>query len=1491
MSTPADGSSPRMQMYIFTGPTPDRDGVFDAMIVTHEYVHGLSNRLVGGGVGISALASMGLGEGWSDFYSLALLADPTSNPNAVYPAGSYASWDYLGMTTNYYFSIRRYPCSTDMAKNPLTFRDIDPTQASPHTGVPLSPRFTTSNSDPSAVHNVGEVWCVALWECRANLIAKYGGAAGNQKILQLVTDGMKLSPANPNLLQARDAIIKADLVSTGGTDAPLLWAAFAKRGMGAGAIAPASSTTTGVVESYDLPDALSVTPTLPMAASGPVGGPFTPAIQTYTLTNTSTTDPLSWAAAAQVPWMSVNPAGGTLAPGAATTATMAINATAAALEIGSHSGTVLFTNTTRSVTFSRQINLTISTGVDYFTELFYSGNDTKNQSWLFTPNGSSNFYGVQRTASVSAFPTDPTGGEQLELSDDSSVQVTPRGGATVKLYGKSYPSFYVGSNGYVTFGSSDASPYESLANHFNLPRVAALFANIDPSLNGGSVTWKQVADRIAVTYQNVATFKIFGGNNPNSFQIELFFDGRVRITCLGISNRGGLIGLSQGLGVPANFVGSNFNAYEPPPLRLTLPAVVIEGGGVLVGQGAVTLPAVLATDLVVTLSSLNSGAVKVPATVRVPAGQLSATFDLAIVDDKLMKGPETAIITATAAGLVSAAGAITVQDNDGSASLLITVPTRAREGDWPAQGTLKISVALSVPVTVAMSSSDTTEVQVPAWVVIPAGQTSIPFTISIIDDNKIDGMRTTTLTADIAGWRKGTAAIAVLDNEPRKLSVTIPLTIAEGKSGTGTVSLSGSLPTDLVISLSSNVAARLGVPATVTLAAGTTEVNFELSGVNNTLTDGSKDALITATAPGFTTASRTTTVLDDDVHHYTFAPVPASQTGGAPFEVTIVAKDRNGVTIDSYTGKPGLSATGTSRPATINPTSTGTFTAGTWTGNVTINTLDSRVVLTVSDGAGHTGVSNAFNVGFGALHHFAWNAQPSTRTAKAPVSATVTAQDAWNNTVTSFTGTAALNCGQPTRVVGTGKDTTNVFPLDTQFDDQRSQVIYLQSQIGAAGTIKGLSLNVTTPPGQTMNNWTIRMKHTTLSRYVNQVWENSGWTTVYQANQTISAPGLTRFTFTKPFVYDGVNNLMVDFSFNNASFTSSGGVTCTTTAELRTLHSKGINSWHADPLSWSGTMNPRPRISTIQPNLQLLMDRTLPISPTVTGRFSGGTWTGAIAIAQPATAVNLAVDDGAGHRGESTSFDVLAISTDASLTGLTPSSGTLAPAFSNLTTRYTHSVASTTAGMTVTPVAMNANSKIMVRVNGGPYAAVASGAPSSPLALALGANTIEVRVTAQDAVTVKTYSIITTRRSPTQNWAQGLGLSGADLDPNEDADADGISNLPERAFGTNSTSGVGAAIQVDAGVLLKHGAPTVLEVPDGLGGVSRFALFGRRKDAASVGLTYTVEFSETLTTWTVSTDTPTVIAQDSEIEAVVVPFPRSKSNPPKMVFRVRVTGQ
>lgn len=227
---------------------------------------------------------------------------------------------------------------------------------------------------------------------------------------------------------------------------------------------------------------------------------------------------------------------------------------------------------------------------DYFTEIFdTTPNDTSNQSWLFTPNGSSGFYGVGRTVAA-AFPTDPTGGTALSLLDDSFAQVTPTGGVQVSLYGLSYTTFYVGSNGYVTFGSGDSAYIESLAAHFAQPRISALFDDLNPSA-GGTVTWRQLADRVAVTFQNVPQYST---TNSNNFQIEMFFDGRVRITCLALADTGGLIGLSRGIGTPADFVESDFSAYAALPVVTTptslstAPTSATLGGNVT-GDGGVVI--------------------------------------------------------------------------------------------------------------------------------------------------------------------------------------------------------------------------------------------------------------------------------------------------------------------------------------------------------------------------------------------------------------------------------------------------------------------------------------------------------------------------------------------------------------------------------------------------------------------------------------------------------------------------------------------------------------------------------------------------------------------------------------------------------------------------------------------------------------------------------------------------------------------------------------
>ena len=136
-ATPPDGGRGRMQMYVWTGPDPDRSGDLDQDVIFHEATHGLSNRLHGNATGLNDNMSSGLGEGWSDFYARALLATEDEDVNGIYTIGGWATHLTAGSyTDNYYYGIRRFPYAPravtggplNRPHNPLTFADADFTQ-------------------------------------------------------------------------------------------------------------------------------------------------------------------------------------------------------------------------------------------------------------------------------------------------------------------------------------------------------------------------------------------------------------------------------------------------------------------------------------------------------------------------------------------------------------------------------------------------------------------------------------------------------------------------------------------------------------------------------------------------------------------------------------------------------------------------------------------------------------------------------------------------------------------------------------------------------------------------------------------------------------------------------------------------------------------------------------------------------------------------------------------------------------------------------------------------------------------------------------------------------------------------------------------------------------------------------------------------------------------------------------------------------------------
>ncbi len=992
--TPArDGSPGKIQMYIFNGPTPNRDGDLDAEVILHEYSHGLSDRLIGGGVGIFQLQTYGMGEGWSDFYGEALLTEFGDDLGGNYPTGGYLTYQFSGLSQNYYYGIRRYPYSTNLNVNPLTFRDIDASTASAHGGIPRNPVITSSGNE---VHRQGEIWCSMLWDMRAALLRKYAptNAAeftnANMRVLGYITRGLQLSPPNPNFVQARDAILLA-IRSTPGreSDTNETWMAFARRGLGLNAVCPDSSTTVGVIESYDSPTQPEFSvQTSGFGFVGTAGGPFVPMAITNTLLSLAGTN-VNWSASVTVPWLQLSVTNGTLAPNVAVTnvatlttlasnlppgsyegdigytyagrtvallgvilqiqpvfgdplvvtptsislatepvgassrtiqlantsqvmlgwralttnnwltvtptngvlngntdftnITVALNTNVQLLPDGTHSGMVTIINSNSSVRTDVTVSLRIGS-VDYLTEEFAGiPFDLSYSTLTFTPDLSESFYRVCHE-SASVFPTDPSGGTPLALNDDEYRQIVLTNSRQVWLFGASTNAIFIGANGNLSFNPGNKTDvfYQGLNEYFAVNRVAALYADLNPAA-GGLVSYLQLSNRFVVTYENVPEFS---RNNVSSLQIELFFDGALRMTWLRIdatNNSPPIVGLSRGPGRPGDFSPSDLSAFSPclPDAKLVLPLSVNEGETAV--QGTVLLSAPATNDIAVTFTSSDINEIIITDPILIPAGQTAAIFGFDAIDDGIADGTQRATITAHFPDRPSASAVIQVHDAQ-TANLTLNIPSVGSEGTTlVAAGVVNAGVIAVKPIAISLLSGNTNRVRVSPIVIVEPGQSLAYFDLTLVDNNLFDGTENVVIEASVQNWGGDFDVIRVNDNENRNLIVTLPPDVTEGQgvvTNGGTVSFLGRPITNVVIALQSDQPSLLSVPPLITNLAGQFSTNFSFVVGSNNVTNAFESVRVTASAVGFITGTGSVVMVDRERPFAPANPVPADFATG-----------------------------------------------------------------------------------------------------------------------------------------------------------------------------------------------------------------------------------------------------------------------------------------------------------------------------------------------------------------------------------------------------------------------------------------------------------------------------------------------------------------------------------------------------------------------------------------------------------------------------------
>ncbi len=214
------------------------DSDYDNEIIAHEYGHGISNRLMGGAQAAGCMQNdEQQGEGFSDWFGLMITLGENDSPTLPRGVATYsAGQSPTGV------GIRNAPYSPDFAINGYTYADTNNTAA------------------VSQPHGVGFVFATMLWDLTWLFIDEYGfdpdltnGNGGNNMIMQLVIDGLKLAPCSSGFVDMRDAILLADELVYDGANECLIWGAFAARGLGWQADQGNASSRTDQVEDFSLP--------------------------------------------------------------------------------------------------------------------------------------------------------------------------------------------------------------------------------------------------------------------------------------------------------------------------------------------------------------------------------------------------------------------------------------------------------------------------------------------------------------------------------------------------------------------------------------------------------------------------------------------------------------------------------------------------------------------------------------------------------------------------------------------------------------------------------------------------------------------------------------------------------------------------------------------------------------------------------------------------------------------------------------------------------------------------------------------------------------------------------------------------------------------------------------------------------------------------------------------------------------------------------------
>lgn len=267
-------------------------------------------------------------------------------------------------------------------------------------------------------------------------------------------------------------------------------------------------------------------------------------------------------------------------------------------------------------------------------------------------------------------------------------------------------------------------------------------------------------------------------------------------------------------------------ALQPPVLPLTLGAS---------GTLTVTLSSTQPTVTTIAVTTNPTGIVSIPATITVPANQLSAPI----------------LVNAVALG--NAMVHVSLNGSMAESGVQVTPPPPVLDSLLPSpltvvvgatgQLTVTLTATQAINTTVQLSVDDQTLLQVPPSVPVPANQTSASFTVTGL------AVGQALITATV-GTSNKQATVQVVPPPPQLVSLLPnPLPLQQGATGTLALTINAAQQTDTLVPLTNNAATFVQAPTSVTVPMGQTQVMFSVTGL------ASGNATLSATLNGSTVNS------------------------------------------------------------------------------------------------------------------------------------------------------------------------------------------------------------------------------------------------------------------------------------------------------------------------------------------------------------------------------------------------------------------------------------------------------------------------------------------------------------------------------------------------------------------------------------------------------------------------------------------------------------